>query len=166
MMKTTFAASLLIATFLTASNPVRAQDDRPKTPLSEQMTGIAKDFRALRKMVSDPAQKDAALKLVKDMEDRAAKAKGFDPAKAKEIAPADRDQFIANYRKSIDGLTADFQTLEGDVTDGKTADASALLDKIQADKREGHKKFHAEDENGPGGHRPPPAKPAQTGSNG
>jgi len=129
------------------------------------MTGISKDFRSLRKMVSDPAQKDAALHLVKDMEDRAAKAKGFDPTKTKQIAAADRDQFLVDYRKSIDGLIADFQTLEAAVTDGKTADASALLDKIQGDKREGHKKFNAEDENGPGGHRPPPPKPAQSGTN-
>jgi len=152
------AACLLIATFLCNSTPGRA-DDEPKTPLAEQMSGIAKDFRSLRKVVSDPAKKEAALQLVKDMEDRAAKAKGFDPSKTKEIPPADRDQFIADYRKQIDGLIADFQKLEAAVDDGKTADASALLDKIQSDKREGHKKFNAEDEDGP--HGPPPGAGGQ-----
>ena len=146
-MKTTLsAASLLIAALLAAPIPCRAQDDRPKTPLAQQMTGISKDFRSLRKIVGDPAQKSAALQLVKDMEDRAAKAKGFEPAKTKGIQPADRAQFVADFRKQIDGLIADFQKLEAAVNEGKTADATALLDKLQADKRAGHKKFNAEDQ--------------------
>jgi len=147
MIKPTFpslAASLLIPLFLAASIPVRAQDDRPKTPLAEQMSGISKDFRSLRKVVSDPAQKDAALQLVKDMQDRATKAKGLDPSKAKNVPATDRDQFLADYRKQIDGLIADFQKLEEAVNDGKTSDASAMLDKLQGDKREGHKKFNAD----------------------
>ena len=137
------------------------------------MSGISKDFRALRKVVSDPANKDAALQLVKDMEDHATKAKGFEPAKTKDIPAADKDQFLADYRKQIDGLIADFQKLEAAVDSGKTADASALLDTIQADKREGHKKFNAEDDNGPGGKGPPPPpngqaspSPAQSGTGG
>ncbi len=164
-----FACSLLITTFLATSSPGRAQDDGPKSPLAQQMSGISKDFRSLRKVVNDPTQKDAALQLVKDMEDRATKAKGFEPAKTKDIAPADKDQFLADYRKQMDVLIGDFQKLEAAVTAGNTADASALLDKLQADKREGHKKFNAENAGGPGGHQPPPnwqtpPAPAQTGS--
>ena len=159
-----FAASLLITTFLATSIPGRAQapspaqsppppampmagrasDDRPKTPLAEQMSGIAKDFRSMRKVVNDPAQKDVALQLARDMENRATKAKEFDPIKTKDIPAADRDQFLVDYRKQIDGLIADFQKLEAAVQNGITSDASALLDTIQADKREGHKKFIAE----------------------
>lgn len=138
------AATLLLTAIVTGATPVRAQDNEPKTPLAQQMSGIAKDFRALRKIINDPAQKDAAVALVKDMEDHATKAKGFDPAKAKDIAPADRAQFIADYHTQIDGLIADFQKLEQAVSDGKTTDASALLDKLQQDKREGHKKFNAQ----------------------
>ena len=162
-------APSLIATFLAASLPGYAQDDKPKSPLAQQMSGISKDFRSLRKMVSDPAQKDTALGLVKDMEARATKAKGFEPAKTTEIAPADRPQFLVDYRKQMDGLIADFQKLEEAVSDGKTADASALLDKLQADKRLGHKKFNAEDDHGPRSAQPPaaqaPASPAQSGTN-
>jgi soluble cytochrome b562 len=139
-----FSATLLMTTLLAGSLTARAQDNRPKTPLSEQMGGISKDARALRKMVNDPAQKDAAVALVKDMIDHATKAKGFDPSKTKDVAPADKDQFLTDYRKQMDGLIADFQTLEQAVSDGKTADASALLDKIQQDKRDGHKKFNAQ----------------------
>jgi soluble cytochrome b562 len=156
------ASSLLITTFLALSISARADDDEPKTPLSEQMSGIAKDFRALRKVVADPAQKATALGLVKDMEDRAAKAKGFDPAKAKNVPPAEKDQFIADYKKQMDGLVADFQKLETAVNSGNTADASGLLDKLQTDKRDGHKKFNG-DKRGPGG-RPPIAM--QSGTNG
>jgi len=140
------AATLLIAPFLATSIPCHAADDGPKTPLAQQMAGMAKDFRPLRKIVGDPAQKDAALKLVKDMENHATKAKDFEPAKTKDIPAADRDQFVADFRKQIDGLLVDFQKLETVVNDGKTADALALLDKLGADKREGHKKFNAEDE--------------------
>jgi soluble cytochrome b562 len=146
-----FAATLLITTFLAASLPVRGQDNGPKSPLAEQMSGISKDYRSLRKIVTDPTQKDTALGLVKDMVDRATKAKGFDPAKAKDVAPADRDQFIADYHKQMDGLIADLQKLEQAITDGKTTDASALLDTLRTDEREGHKKFRVDIDSGPGG---------------
>jgi soluble cytochrome b562 len=163
------AASVLITSFLAASLPGHAQDDKPKSPLAQQMSGISKDFRSLRKMVGDPAQKDAALGLVKDMEARATKAKDFEPAKTKVIAPADQAQFLADFRKQMDGLIADIQKLDQAVNDGKTADASALLDKLQADKRLGHKKFNAENDNGPRWAQPPtpqaPATPAQSGPN-
>jgi soluble cytochrome b562 len=159
-----FAASLLAITSIGVSIPARAQDDQPKSPLAQQMDGIAKDFRALRKVVGDPAQKDAALKLAKDMEDHATKAKGFEPVKTKDIPPADKDQFIADYKKQMDVLIGDFQKLEADISAGNTTDATAMLDKLQADKREGHKKFNAEDgpggpghgPGGPWGHQPPP----------
>lgn len=176
------AASLLTATFLAASIPCHVQGDEPKTPLSEQMSGIQKDFRSLRKMLSDPSQKDAAVALVKDMEARATKSKGFDPSKTKQIPAADKDQFLADYHKQMDGLIADFQKLEQDITDGKTADATAMLDTIQSDKRQGHKKFNGDGggpggpwQHGPGGPGgpggnpppsggPPPGAPSQSGT--
>jgi soluble cytochrome b562 len=138
------AGSLFVATLI--AFPLRgfSDDDKPKTPLAQQMQGIAKDFRALHKIVNDPTQKDAALGLVKDMEAHATKAKDLKPIKTKDIPPADQDQFIADYQKQMDVLIADFQKLEDAVSAGNTADASALLDKLGADKREGHKKFNAE----------------------
>jgi soluble cytochrome b562 len=157
----TLAGLLLMAALLSMSNPGYAQDNPlktpnvaepkfptpnvPKTPLAEQMSGISKDLRSLRKIMNDPAQKTAAVQLVKDMQDRATKAKGFDPSKTKDIPPADRDQFLTDYQKQIEGLISDFQKLETAVNDGKSSDASALLDKLQTDKREGHKKFNAEE---------------------
>jgi soluble cytochrome b562 len=136
------ATSLSLALFVAASLPARAQDDEPKTPLAIEMGGIAKDFRALRKIVSDPAQKDAALALAKDMEAHATKAKTFEPSKTKEIPPADQAKFVADYKTQMDGLIADFQKLEQDISAGDTAGASATLDKLQQDKRDGHKKFN------------------------
>jgi soluble cytochrome b562 len=139
---------LSITTLLTFSGTIRADDDEPKTPLGEQMAGISKDFRSLRKVVSNPAQKDAALQLVKDMEARATKAQGLEPAKTKTIPAANKDQFIAAYKKQMDVLIGDFQKLEAAVTSGDTKGATALLDKLQADKRDGHKKFNAEADKG------------------
>lgn len=139
----TGAVSLLIAASYSLAIVARA-DDEPKSPLAVQMDGIAKDFRSLHKIINDPAQKDAAVGLVKDMEDRATKAKSFEPIKTKDIPADQKDQFLADYRKQIDGLIGDFQTLEQDISAGKTSDASAMLDKISTDKREGHKKFNAE----------------------
>lgn len=153
-----FAGSVLITMALAFSTTARGEDDGPKTPLAEQMGGMAKDIRSLRKMVSNPAQKDASLLLVKDMESRATKAKGFEPAKTKNIPAAQKDQFIADFQKQIDGLIGDFQKLETAVSSGNTADATALLDKLQADKRAGHKKFNVENggPKGAGGHGPAP----------
>jgi hypothetical protein len=137
-----FALPAATALLMAASIPARAQNDEPKTPLATEMGGIAKDFRALRKIVSDPAEKDAALALAKDMETHATKAKTFTPSKTKEIPLADQQKFVNDYTMQMDGLIADFQKLEQAISDGKTADASALLDKLQQDKRDGHKKFN------------------------
>ena len=106
--------------------------------------GIARDFRTLRKQIKDPAQKDSSLQLVKDMEDHAAKAKTFDPSKSQGIPEADREKFLADYRKSMDGLSDQFQKLQAQIKDGKLDEASAALDEIQNTKREGHKKFNAD----------------------
>jgi len=166
MTKTSLSSlsAALLAGLLALSIPARAQDDQPKSPLAQEMGGISKDFRSLRKIVGDPSQKDAALKLVKDMEDHATKAKGFEPAKTKDIPPADKDQFLADYRKTMDGLIGDFQKLEQDITAGDTAGATAMLDTLQADKRAGHKKFNAEDSHGPGGWQPGPPQGAPASS--
>ena len=154
----------MTTSLLAFSSIANAQDDGPKTPLAQEMGGIAKDFRALRKIVADPAQKATALGLAKDMEAHATKAKGFEPSKTKDIPPADKEQFIADFKKQMDGLIADFQKLESDIDSGNTADATAMLDKLQSDKREGHKKFNAEagGPGGPGGHQPPGPPPAQS----
>ena len=137
-------ATLIAGAFFATTTLGQAPDDQKKTPLAKEMSGMARDFRALRKMVNDPTQKDAALALVKDMEDHATKAETYEPAKTKDIPPADHDQFITDYKKQIDGLIADFQKLDDAISAGNTADAAALLDKINMDKRDGHKKFNAD----------------------
>ena len=168
------AAALLFIGSLAASIPCHAQDRGPKTPLAQEMGGIARDLRSLRKVMNDPSQTNAALALVKDMEAHATKAKTFDPAKTKDIPPADKDQFIADYHTQIDGLISDFGKLGTAISSGDTAGANAMLDKLQNDKRQGHKKFNAGDSGphqwgggpgGPGG--PPPGGPpaAQSGTN-
>jgi hypothetical protein len=139
---TRFALPAAAALLLAASLPARAQDDQPKTPLAIEMGGISKDVRSLRKIVNDPAQKDAALALAKDIEAHATKAKTFDPSKAKTIPAANKDQFIADYKTEMDGFITDIQKLEQDISSGDTAGASAQLDKLQGDKRDGHKKFN------------------------
>jgi soluble cytochrome b562 len=165
-----FATALLAVASIAVPILCHAQDDEPKTPLAEQMDGIAKDFRSLHKALGDPSQQNTAVSLVKDMEAHAAKARDLQPAKTKTIPPANKDQFIADYQKQIDGLIADMQKLEQAVSSGDTAGANALIDKIQGDKRAGHKKFNAENGphgRGPGGPLPgdlAPAAPTQSGS--
>jgi soluble cytochrome b562 len=146
-----FATALLFGALLATPILCHAQGDGPKTPLSQEMGGISKDFRALHKALGDPSQQAAAVALVKDMEAHAQKAKTYNPAKTKDVPAADKDQFVADYQKAIDGLIADLQKLEQAVSSGDTAGANALMDKIQGDKRDGHKKFNAQDDHGPRG---------------
>ncbi len=135
-----YSISLLV--FLVAIAHVFAERDKPKTPLGEQMSQMAKSFRELRRVINDPAQKEAAIKLVKDMEQDAEKAKTFEPEHMKEIAPDKRDEFVAGYKKKIDELLGNFDKLEGAIRDGKTDEVKAVLDEIQIDKRKGHEEFN------------------------
>jgi soluble cytochrome b562 len=164
------ASALLLSTLLALPLAVHAQDDGPKTPLAKEMQGIAKDMRPLHKIIGDPTQKDAAVKLVQDMEAHATKARDLVPAKTKSIPASDKDQFVSDYKTAIDGLIGDMQKLEQAVNDGRTADATSLLDKLQSDKRDGHHKFNAEDAHhgpggpgGPGGPAGGPPPPPPTG---
>ncbi len=139
-----FQAAVAVLTLTTITTQVARADDKPKTPLAEQMSGMSKDLKALRKIVNDPAQKDAAVNLAKDMEEHAMKAKGFEPSSAKDVPAADKDAFVADYKKQMDGLIADMQKLEADLSAGNTADASAMLDTLGNDRRTGHKKFNTD----------------------
>jgi cytochrome c556 len=138
------AASIVIAASLATAVSAHAQDDGPKTPLAKEMGGMAHDMRTLHGMVADPTQKDAAVALVKDMITHATNAKGYQPKKTDSIPPADRAQFVADYKTAIDGLIADLQKLQDDISSGDTTDATTLLAKISQDKRDGHKKFNAQ----------------------
>jgi soluble cytochrome b562 len=178
------AASLMI----TAAAPLcHAQGDEPKSPLAQEMGGIQRDVRSLKKALSDPSQSKTALSLVQDMEAHATKAKDYKPAKTKSIPADQQDQFVADYQKAIDGLIADIKKLEQAVSSGDTATANTLLDQLNTDKRDGHKKFNGRGggpggpggpggqwggggpggpgggPGGPGGGAPPPP-PAQTGT--
>ncbi len=133
----------LLAGITALAPPLRA-DDGPKTPLQMDMSGMGRDVRSLKKLAIDPAQKEAALAAVKDLEDRAAKAKTYEPSKTKDIPASQKDQFLADYHKQLDVLSADIRKLRDAIQAGDTARAQALIDKLNSDKRDGHRKFNAQ----------------------
>jgi len=83
--------------------------------------------------------------------------------------PADKDQFIADYKKQMDGFIADLKKLEADVDAGNTADASRCSTSCRGTSAK-DKKFNADNHGragpvgrggpggwgGPGGPPPPP----------
>jgi soluble cytochrome b562 len=141
------SAAVLIATILGGSARALADDDDDaKTALAKQMQQMSNDFRSVRKIIGNAARKQDAIGFIEDMEDCATSAKALAPKSAGSVPAADRPKYLADYKKQMDGLIADIQKLDDAVKAGKTADATAMLDTLQSDKRAGHKKFNTEKE--------------------
>lgn len=74
----------------------------------------------------------------------ATKAKEFEPKMTSKISEAERVQFLADYRKSIEDLIALFEQLKKQLNSGDWEAARAQIRLINRAQGEGHEKFRYE----------------------
>ena len=130
----------VLAFFLASLSPAAGASE-----LEKEMKNIGKNAKVLKHIIGDPSKKTESLAAIGQMIKSAETAKTLTPEKAAKIPEAQRPQFIADFRKQIDGLIAQFKKIASDVTDGKTDIAKADFDKIFELKRAGHQKFAAKE---------------------
>ena len=138
-MKLKHLLTLLAAFAITV--PAFAEED---TPLGKEMEKIGKALKAVNRDLADASKKADNVKKVADAKEACAAAVKFEPAKTKEIPAADKAKFLADYKASMQEMGKGLDTLKAALEAGKTDEAKAALDKLNAGKKEGHKKFKAD----------------------
>jgi soluble cytochrome b562 len=75
----------------------------------------------------------------------ATQAKNFEPEKTSTLPEADRAQFLADYRQSMDALIALFEQLKSQLSAGDWDGARAQMRLIGDAQADGHEKFRPEE---------------------
>lgn len=138
-MKLKHLFALLAAFAITV--PAFAEED---TPLGKEMEKIGKALKAVNRDIADASKKADNVKKVADAKEACAAASKFEPAKTKEVPAAEKAKFLEGYKASMVEMGKGLDTLKAALEAGKTDDAKAALDKLNAGKKEGHKKYKAD----------------------
>lgn len=122
--------------------PAFAEED---TPLAKEMEKISKALKSINRNLADVAQKDANVAKVAEAQAANVAATKLEPAKTKDVPAAERAKFLAAYKTSMENAGKSLDALKAAIEGGKTDDAKTILDKLNGQKKEGHKEFKAED---------------------
>ncbi len=122
--------------------PAFAEED---TPLGKEMEKVSKALKLVNRNLADPAQKEANLAKLADVKASLEKAVDLEPAKAKDVPAGEKDKFIADYKASMKETLKSLETLKAAVEAGKADEAAKAMEKLNGEKKEGHKKFKKED---------------------
>ena len=149
-----FLALALTLTFPAAS--LRAADPQPGAPapkekedeteLGKAMSKMNGAWRKLRKQAGDATANASSLELATTMKACAEKALTFEPAMAADKPAADRSKFVADYQKQMKDFIALADQLTAAFKANDNAAAQALIQKMGAAQKEGHKEFKKPDQ--------------------
>ena len=133
----------LLAAIAITVPALNAADD--ETPLGKEMEKLSKALKAVNRNLTDAAQKDANLAKIAEAKAACAAAVKFDPAKTKEVPAADKAKFVTEFKASMEEVGKNLDALKAAIAGGKMDDAKALMEKLNGQKKDGHKKFKTED---------------------
>lgn len=122
--------------------PAFAEED---TPLAKEMEKLGKALKAINRNVADAGQKDATLAKVAEAKAANSAGQKYEPAKLKDVPAAEKAKFLEGYKASMQEVGKNLDALKAAIEGGKTDEAKSLLDKLNTEKKEGHKKYKAED---------------------
>ena len=122
--------------------PAFAEED---TPLTKEMEKLNKAIKAIKRNVADAGQKDANLAKLAEAKAANTAALKFEPAKTKDVPAAEKAKFLSGYKTAMEEAGKSLDALKTALEGGKTDDAKALLEKLDGQKKDGHKKYKAED---------------------
>ena len=134
--------TLLAAIAITVPAVNAADDD---TPLGKEMEKLSKALKAVNRNLTDAAQKDANIAKIAEAKAACAAAVKFDPAKTKDVPAGDKAKFVTEFKASMEEVGKNLDALKAAIAGGKMDDAKALMEKLNGQKKDGHKKFKAED---------------------
>jgi soluble cytochrome b562 len=122
--------------------PAFAADE---TPLGEQMEKFSKSLKAIGRAAKEGNISKELVAKVDDAKAAAQAALKFEPAKTKEIPAAEKEKFLADYKASMEETIKTLDELKAAVESGKADAVSKVMEKLNGQKKEGHKKFQKEE---------------------
>ena len=122
--------------------PAFAEED---TPLAKEMEKIGKALKAINRNVADAGQKDANLAKIAEAKTACAAALKYEPAKTKDVPAAEKAKFVDGYKASMQDVGKNLDALKAAIEGGKTDEAKGILEKLNGQKKDGHKKYKADD---------------------
>lgn len=123
---------------LAVAVPAFAEDD---TPLGKEMEKVSKALKVVNRNLADPAQKDANLAKIADAKTALDAALKYEPAMTKSVPAAEKAKFLADYKAAMEQTGKSLEELKAAVTAGNTDAAAKAMEKLNSEKKEGHKKF-------------------------
>ena len=131
----------VFATAVLAVSAIAAEE----TPLGEEMEKFSKALKAVGRAAKEgKVTKDLAAK-VDDAKKAAEAGLKFEPAKTKEIPAAEKEKFLADYKAAMQDMIKALDELKAAVEAEKADEVGKVLEKLNGQKKEGHKKFQKDE---------------------
>lgn len=113
------------------------------TPLEQSMKRMSAAYKKLTADLKQPVEagKPDYLALTATMKTEAQTSRTLVPKKVAEMPQGQQAAQIADYQKSLDGLTAAIDVLSQDITASNWTDANKQIDNLKQQMFDGHKKF-------------------------
>ncbi len=134
---------------------------RQQSELGKQMEKMNSDWKKLKKLVADPAQKDAALASIASVKAAAADMAKLTPPKMPTVAEGDVAKHNADFAAKMKELGQKFDSLAAAVKDGKSDEATKIYGEIDQFEKDEHKEFRPQRQRPPGGGQRPPPPPEE-----
>jgi soluble cytochrome b562 len=122
--------------------PAYAEED---TPMTKEMEKLSKALKAVNRNLADASQKDANIAKIADAKTACAAAIKYEPATTKDVPAAEKAKYLADFKASMEEVGKNLDALKAAIEGGKMDDAKALMDKLNGQKKDGHKKFKSDD---------------------
>ena len=129
--------------------PYTAANDHEEsehTALEESMNTMNKSWRRVKRYASDPSRNAESLKYLEAVKAEAVAGIEMIPARKQDIPEKQQAKFMKGYVKEMEALVEMLSKLEAALTTGDNEGAVALVKKIDAHRKEGHKHYKRPDE--------------------
>lgn len=138
-------AALMVAALLGPSAPRAMAADETATEkqeIADHMGLINDNYKKLRRVARNKEFTDESVKLAAEMVTAAQASKEMVPPMAEKITDkAEKEKFIADYRKAMDAMIAQLQGLETALKEKRFDEAAKMIEDLNTTKKEGHDKF-------------------------
>ncbi|MEO7997042.1 MAG: cytochrome b562 [Gemmatimonadaceae bacterium] len=136
---------LIAAAFcaLTLASSAQAQgggDDKPTTPMGEQMKLINAAYRALGPLI-DAGSADSAMAKVAIIHKAAEEALKFEPVKKADAPAEEQDKFMTDFQSTLKSFIGDVEKVDAALKGGKMDEAKTLAAALRVDQMAAHKQF-------------------------
>ena len=111
------------------------------TPMEKEMGAMNKAYKALKKSIEDPAQKEENLKLIAEIKKTNDASSKMEPKTLADQPAAAKAAYLEKFKASMADFGKQVEALEAAVKAGNTAEAKAKFDKLNDLKKKGHEEF-------------------------